>query len=359
MVNMMWNGLIVLAVSSAVTLAATKLLIPLLQRKGVMDVPNSRSSHSSPVPRGGGIGIIAGLAAGFGSAWVLGLDVASHDLLLAAGLVALVGVIDDRAGGLPVLVKLAVQVLAAGLIVFHSGGLSNLPLPAPLDIQLGVLAIPVALLWIVGVTNLYNFLDGIDGFAGLQGVIAGLGIAVVGEGTGVAAAGLALAGACSGFLLFNWHPARIFMGDVGSGTLGFILAALPFQLPQTVRSKVVFSVVIFLWFFLSDGIFTIVRRLGRGEKVWAAHCSHLYQRLVRAGMSHEQVVVRVGAGAVSLTLLGLIASRMGSDAARWVLVAVATGAFILYYRWTSNREGTPPGMNPSISSEPHHRAKPA
>jgi UDP-N-acetylmuramyl pentapeptide phosphotransferase/UDP-N-acetylglucosamine-1-phosphate transferase len=130
------------------------------------------------------MGIIAGLAAGFGATWMLGLNVAHFDLFLAAGLIALTGLIDDRAGGLPALVRLAAQIVAAAVIVFQSGGLSNLPLPAPLDIQLGVLAKPVALLWIVGVTNLYNFLDGIDGFAGLQGVIAGLAIAVIGGGGG-------------------------------------------------------------------------------------------------------------------------------------------------------------------------------
>ena len=348
---MLWNGLVIVGISIAVSSAATKLLIPLLRRKGVLDIPNSRSSHASPVPRGGGIGIIAGLAAGYGAMWMLGLNVGHLDLFLAAGLIALAGLIDDRAGGLPALVRLTAQTLAAAVIVLQSGGLSSLPLPAPLDIQLGVLAKPVALLWIVGVTNLYNFLDGIDGFAGLQGVVAGLAIAVVGRGSDISTAGLALAGACFGFLVYNWHPARIFMGDVGSGTVGFIIAALPFQLTPEARGKAVFSVAIFLWFFLSDGAFTIARRLLLGHKIWAAHCSHLYQRLVKTGLNHDQVVVKVGLGATSLAGMALVASRIDTAAARWVVLVVAMAGFVFYYLWTLKREGSPPFSRSGVNTQ--------
>jgi UDP-N-acetylmuramyl pentapeptide phosphotransferase/UDP-N-acetylglucosamine-1-phosphate transferase len=105
------------------------------------------------------------------------------------------------------------------------------------------------------------------------------------------------------------------MGDVGSGTVGFIIAALPFQLTPAARGKGVFSVAILLWFFLSDGSFTIARRLLLGHKIWDAHCSHLYQRLVKTGLNHAQVVVRVGLGATFLAGISLLASRIDTDAA--------------------------------------------
>ena len=97
--------------------------------------------------------------------------------------------------------------------------------------------------------------------------------------------------------------------------MGFIIAALPFQLTPAARGKGVFSVAILLWFFLSDGSFTIARRLLLGHKIWDAHCSHLYQRLVKTGLNHAQVVVRVGLGATFLAGISLLASRIDTDAA--------------------------------------------
>src|SRR5206468_6921221 len=126
----------------------------------------------------------------------------------------------------------------------------------------------------------YIFLAGIDGHAGLQGAVAGLGVALLHTVGSFTTIGMAVCGACAGFLVHNWHPARIFMGDVGSATLGFILAAVPFQTSGRWRSDSVFFVALFLWFFLADGAFTVFRRLWRGEKVWEAHRTHLYQRLV-------------------------------------------------------------------------------
>ena len=129
------------------------------------------------------------------------------------------------------------------------------------------------------------------------------------------------------------------MGDVGSGTLGFLLAGLPFQLEPHFRSKAVFVVAMCLWFFLSDGVFTIIRRLLRGEKVWDAHRSHLYQRLVRTGLRHDQVVLTVIGGAALLSALAVLSARMGEPSAWWSVLIAAVGGFLVYHRWTRRREG--------------------
>jgi UDP-N-acetylmuramyl pentapeptide phosphotransferase/UDP-N-acetylglucosamine-1-phosphate transferase len=251
--------------------------------------------------------------------------------------IALIGFLDDRGGGVSVLFRFLVQLAVAGLIVWRYGAIQQLPLPAPLDIELGFLAFPISLFWIVGFVNLYNFLDGIDGFAGLQGVIAGLVIGLWGhnELTGI---GLAIAGACAGFLPHNWRPARIFMGDIGSGTLGFLIAALPFQVVTASRSDALFIVAMGLWFFASDGVFTVLRRLSRGERIWIAHRSHLYQRLVRTGLRHDYVTVRVMVAAAALSALAVVAVRRQGDGLKWSVVGLACIGFLAYYFWTLVRE---------------------
>jgi UDP-N-acetylmuramyl pentapeptide phosphotransferase/UDP-N-acetylglucosamine-1-phosphate transferase len=128
------------------------------------------------------------------------------------------------------------------------------------------------------------------------------------------------------------------MGDVGSGALGFLLAALPFQLEPVLRSQSVLLITICLWFFLSDGVFTILRRLLRGEKIWDAHCSHLYQRLVRTGLRHDQVVLKVIGAAAVLAVLAVVSARVGEPGAWWSVFAAAVGSFLAYCWWTWSRE---------------------
>src|SRR5882762_6921649 len=133
---MLTKSIVVLAAAFGIAWAVTKMLIPLLQKRGILDVPNSRSSHNVPTPRGGGAGIIAGLIAGLFTAALLGMHLPTFELLLGTGLVALIGLADDRFS-LPVLVRLLVQLAAAGTVVFHAGGIARLPLPEPLDVSTG------------------------------------------------------------------------------------------------------------------------------------------------------------------------------------------------------------------------------
>jgi UDP-GlcNAc:undecaprenyl-phosphate GlcNAc-1-phosphate transferase len=256
-----------------------------------LDLPNERSLHTRPVPRAGGIGVLAGLCAALlvadGFSLVVGLAVA----------LAALSLVDDW-GHLPALVRLSGHLGAAAVFCLFT--LDYAPLPQILLI--------VAVGWM---TNLYNFMDGADGLAG--------GMAVAGFGTFALAAAMAgdsdlaavcacIASAALGFLWFNRHPARIFLGDVGSIPLGFLAAALGVLGEHRGAWPWWFAPVVFAPFVV-DASVTLLRRLARGEKVWLAHRSHYYQRLVLLGWGHRRTAFAeyalMGAcGAVALLALG-------------------------------------------------------
>jgi len=332
------KSIIIFTVSFIVTKAAVKILTPLLQtRYALLDIPNARSLHKSPIPKAGGGGIVIGSVAGLCVAWLFGMPLPRYELLLGTTIIVLVGFADDYFGDLSIVGRLSLQIAAALLVVSSAGGLERLPLPEPLDISLGPLIILGAVVWIVGVTNIYNFLDGIDGFAGFQGVVIYLGMTLLKQDT-LVATGLVIGGACCGFLVHNWHPARVFLGNMGSGMLGFVVAALPFQLDLASRSEAVFVTAVGLWFFLSDGVFTILRRFLHHERIWDAHCSHLYQRLVKTGVRHDQVALRIIGAAAVLNGLAIVSIRIGKPSIQWGVLITAVGAFLAYYRWVQLRE---------------------
>jgi UDP-N-acetylmuramyl pentapeptide phosphotransferase/UDP-N-acetylglucosamine-1-phosphate transferase len=185
-------------------------------------------------------------------------------------------------------------------------------------------------LWLVGVTNLFNFLDGIDGYAGWQAVVGCAGAAGMGLGPAMSAAAAAAGGAAAGFLWQNWHPARIFLGDVGSTALGFFLAACPLAAPPERRAEAVFAMAMLLWFFLSDGAYTLVKRLARGERIWTPHRNHLYQQLARRLGRHDAVVKRVGAAGTLLGAAAVGAYHLRDPRLEWAVMAVAAAAFAVY-----------------------------
>jgi glycosyltransferase WbpL len=300
-------------VAFAVVLVATPAVRFAAARSGLLDVPGPRSSHARVTPRGGGLVLVAALAAAVAflapAPWWRRPDVAA--LLLGAGALAGLGLADDRFS-LPATWRLAFQAGAAAAVVAVTGGFARVPLPPPLDVPLGPLADALAVVWIVAVVNFYNFLDGIDGLAALQGAVTGLGIALAGWDPFAASFGAALAGGCAAFLCFNWSPARIFLGDTGSLFLGFGFAALPLLAPAPQRPRAVFFVVLSLWLFLADATVTLGRRLARGARWDEAHREHLYQRLVKAGSSHRAVALAIGAGSAVLTFAALAGWRAGA-----------------------------------------------
>jgi UDP-N-acetylmuramyl pentapeptide phosphotransferase/UDP-N-acetylglucosamine-1-phosphate transferase len=337
---MQMNTLAAITIAGAAFVASyfgLRLLLPILRRYRIVDVPNARSSHAVTTPRGGGLAILAGIAAGLGVAGGLGFPIPPLPLLAGAGIVAAIGLVDDCTGGLPVFVRLAVQLGAASWVVASTGGMMVFPLPAPADIVIGPLGPALAVFWILAVCNIFNFLDGMDGYAGTQALIAGAGYMCLGA-NGNMTAGLTILGGCAAFLIHNWHPAKIFMGDVGSAALGFLIAGLPFGLPSADRERVVFAVGMFLWFFLADGTFTLCARIWRREKIWKPHRQHLYQRLMQAGKRPDKLVVKISAACLTITCLAVVAYRTSSVSLNWVTLAGAVIGFAGYVLWTRTSE---------------------
>lgn len=331
-----------LAVSLAAALVGTPLFLRAARRFGLLDRPNARSGHTGVTPRGGGVVVLAAAALSLAVA-ASGRGGSRADAILLAGavLMALVGLLDDRVA-LAVAPKMGLQLAIAAAVVWASGaGIERFPLPAPLDVELGRWGLLLAVLWIVGAVNFYNFLDGIDGLAALQGAITGAGIALAAWSPMASAAGAALAGACLGFLVFNWSPARIFLGDAGSALLGYAFAALPLMAPAAVRPGAVFFAGLSLWLFLADAAWTIGRRMALGQDVLAAHREHVYQRLVDGGLSHREVALGVGLGSAVLTAMALAAWWSARPPLAWLALALAVAAFAVELLLLRGRGGRP------------------
>jgi UDP-N-acetylmuramyl pentapeptide phosphotransferase/UDP-N-acetylglucosamine-1-phosphate transferase len=265
-------------------------------RIGFFDIPNERSSHARPIPSGGGLAVVVLI---LGAGWWFLLYHPSMPLtwhareqhavafVLAGALVAAISLIDDL-GHVPVGIRLAVHVVAAGIFVAGVTWWSTITLPLLGLVTLGAAGIVLSVFWIVSLVNAFNFIDGLDGMAGGQAAAAGLGWVALGFATGhflIEALGALLAATSLGFLIHNWQPARIFMGDVGSTFFGFCLATLPI-LAAGYDSRLALAGVLLVWPALFDSGFTMLRRLRRGENVFTGHKEFLFHRLVAAGWSH-------------------------------------------------------------------------
>jgi Fuc2NAc and GlcNAc transferase len=293
----MTPGILVIAIAAFVISAClTGLVRRLAISHGVLDIPNERSSHDAPTPRAGGISIVLVSTAGLSVLKVLGaIDFASFMALAPGGLaVAIVGFIDDRRPLQPRL-RLVVHFAAALWAMFWLGGVPPLAFGEEL-VTLGWAGYALGTLLIVWGLNLFNFMDGIDGLAASEAVFiawAAVALAVLDAGThanpGVA---LVFGAACAGFLVWNWPKAKIFMGDVGSGYIGYFLVVL--ALAGARGSPVALFVCLILGgIFFVDATLTLLRRLARRERVQQAHRSHAYQWLARRWHSHKRVTLAV------------------------------------------------------------------
>jgi len=303
------------AISAIVTLLLTLILI-LKSNGAVQDIPNERSLHTVPVPRTGGIALMSGLFSG----WILLNQFWTWWVVLPAFGLFVLSFLDDIRKLTP-LTRLIGHFIAALIVV--SGA----------DISL-LMIIPV-LLFIVWMTNLYNFMDGSDGLAGGMALF-GFGSYGVGAWLGgnemFALLNFSVASAAFGFLVFNFHPAKVFMGDAGSIPLGFLAATLgvwgwqsnywPFWFPLLVFSP-----------FVADATITLLKRAHRGEKLSQAHRSHYYQRLVLMGWGHRntaiaEYILMVSAGLSALWGLGLKHAAQGYLLLGWAIVYLALMAWI-------------------------------
>ena len=260
----------------------------------ILDYPNERSLHTRPIPRTGGVAISTAVLLS-GGLWVLYTNEQwpkSAALGVTAAFVAVTSFLDDRRHIAPHY-RLLAHFAAAAALLFSGFAVDRSWLPAPLaDVPTGVLQL-VTVLYLVWMLELYNFMDGMDGFAGGMAV-AGFGslavLSVTGGADLIAGLSLVIAAAAFGFLLLNFPPARIFMGDAGSATLGLLAGALSVWGAQSGAFPIWAAILVFSPFIV-DATVTLVRRGWRREKIWTPHKTHYYQRLVQLGWSHRRVLL--------------------------------------------------------------------
>ncbi|MHB1075506.1 MraY family glycosyltransferase [Thiobacillus sp.] len=293
----------------------------LLRRRHVlpMDHPNERSLHATPTPRIGGLGIMAGVVV----ASVFLADSTLLPVMLGAFALAAVSLLDD-VRGLPVRVRFLAHFVAA-LVCLLVLGLTGWSLAG----------VTLAVVWM---TNLYNFMDGSDGLAGGMAVIGFGALALaawMGDAHGLAVFCAAIAAAALAFLYFNFPPARMFMGDAGSIPLGFMAAALGILGARQNVWPWLFPLLVFSPFIV-DASVTLARRGLRGEKIWQAHRSHYYQRVVLLGASHRQLALAAYALMLAVAALAFVLLIL-PQSALWVLILSATTYLLIFraidWRW--------------------------
>lgn len=288
-------GVIIIAVGNYMF---TGWFIKYARLRRITDVPTERSSHSIPTPRGGGIGfvLISLIAFILYFAWMGLLSSSIYlTMLITLSAIACLGWFDDRRD-LSQIIRFTIQVAAAASVIFFVEGLDTFFVPYASTISLGVFSPFLGLLWITGVTNIYNFMDGVDGIASIQALSASAGWMIFGylwNEPILIVINLIVFASVAGFLVYNWAPARIFMGDVGSIFLGFFFAIMPFLAAAIAEERTVgFTLwigALLIWPFLFDSSFTLLRRFMKGENVFQAHRTHLYQRLNIAGWPHSTI----------------------------------------------------------------------
>jgi UDP-N-acetylmuramyl pentapeptide phosphotransferase/UDP-N-acetylglucosamine-1-phosphate transferase len=305
--------------SFVVTLLGARVLLSRFGRFA-LDRPNERSLHERPVPRTGGIAVLLGAALSlpFGGALL-------WPLLAPALVLAAISFADDTRG-VPTAARLAVHLAAAAFVCWY--------LLSPMHpLQLALLIVAVA--WL---TNVYNFMDGSDGLAGGMSVIGFGAYAVAAQLAGdaaLAAVSAGLAAAAAAFLLHNFNPARIFLGDVGSIPLGFLAGALGVLGWRDDVWPLWFPVLVFAP-FLGDATLTLLKRLVRGERVWRAHREHYYQRMVRMGLGHRRTAL-IAYAAMALCAATALLGRREAPSVQAAAFGCAALVLIVLAVWIDMR----------------------
>ena len=325
--QILWPGVALAAfVASAILV---DVMILLATRWHILDLPSRRSAHSLPTARAGGVpmvlvGSLACLAICY--RWPETTVPVILGVLLPSVAIALVGFVDDIRP-LRATLRLGVQIGVALVMVAVLGPIGSVRLPGLGDIDFGQAAWPLSIVWVVGMINAWNFMDGSDGMAATGAVVVAVFFASAGflVSSPVLLLGASFVGAAAaGFLVFNWPPARVFMGDVGSAWLGAMLAGLAL-VPGAERGPEVFGALLMaMWPYVFDPLLTVVRRVVTGNNPLVPHREFLFHRLVRAGWSHLSVASLYAA----LAAVGGLAGRLMLDEAvpvevrRWLPAVV-------------------------------------
>lgn len=269
------------------------------EHRQILDIPNERSSHNRPIPRGGGISIVTLSISGLWIIYLIGSSIFRLDWLiyfsLGGLLVSGISLLDDLYSVRNTL-RFTIHGVAGILIIWGVGYVSLISFPEEINFNIGSMGLVLTFIYIVGLTNAYNFMDGIDGIAAVQAIIAGVGWVIIGHIYSdplILLLGLLIVTTSTGFLIHNWHPAKIFMGDVGSAFLGFTFATIT-MIAVKHDPLLLYAGILLVWPFIFDTLYTLFRRMVHKENIFEAHRSHLYQRLVISGWGHRSVTILYG-----------------------------------------------------------------
>ena len=325
-----------------ITAVLVDVMILLAARWRLVDLPNRRSAHSLPTARGGGLSLVATFSLGaitIALRWPTVAVPVLAGALLPCLVIAAVGFFDDIRP-LRASLRLFIQLAIAAIITAALGPLEAIAIPGLPRLELGVFAWPFTVVWIVGMTNAFNFMDGSDGMAGTGAVVVGLCIGLLGlrlQAHVPMLLGGFLAAAAAGFLVFNWPPARIFMGDVGSGFLGTFFAALPLLFPAAIRPLAFLPIFFCLWPYIYDPFLSVMRRIANRKNPFEPHREFLFHRLIRSGATHSRAAALYG---LMAALGGFVGMAMLADhLPDWVRAAMplAVIAFAAALTWAIER----------------------
>lgn len=321
-----------LAVIMATALAVSILVTLLTLKGGILDFPNARSSHTTPTPRGGGLGVMAGIGAGALVASVFPISAGTlGGILLITAMFGLIGFADDLFV-LDERLKLVAFLTLCGCLVMFTGPVNWLGFNYEFGVNLPVwLGFAGSILFVFVAVNATNFMDGSDGILAAVMIPAGIGLLVSGLVAGALTATLAgalLAASMAGFIVLNWPPAKLFAGDVGALGGGALYAGGALALAGNGFSGSVWLAPLFILVFLADVLLTLLRRARHGRFSLSAHREHAYQRLIDQGWSHQQIALIYGGLTALIVLSGLIAAQMVDGAvpvvfAAWTVILTA------------------------------------
>lgn len=313
-------------VSLVTVLVITPLVIKLAIKIGAVDKPNYRKVHAKVMPRLGGLAIFIGAAAGYFAGGLHNEKVTA--ITVGAILIVILGMLDDKYE-ISAKVKLLGQIVVASLIVFSGLTVDLLTIPYVGNFELGIWSYPVTIFWIVAFTNAINLIDGLDG---LSAGISAIGITTIAVMAGMAGAqliftfSLILIGSIIGFLFYNFHPAKIFMGDTGALFLGYCISIL--SLLGLYKSVTLFSFivpVIILGVPVFDTTFAIIRRIANKRPISAPDKSHLHHRLLALGLSHRNTVLAIYAFGILFGISALILS----ESTMWGTIFIIFGLLVI------------------------------